>query len=63
MTYKAKSIYAKYPINHKGKKKLEHRWGSRAYGNYLGKKRNKFEKASIEMNDKLKESQATFALG
>ena len=41
---KAKRVYAKYPIDNKKKRKLEHKWGPHVYENYLGKKRNKFEK-------------------
>ena len=40
---KAKRIHAKYPIDHKGKKKLEHRWRPHVHGNNLGKKRNECE--------------------
>ena len=53
--FKVKMVHAKYSINHKEKRKLEHRWGPHLHGNNLGKKRNKCEKASLEMHDELKE--------
>ena len=51
----AKKVYAKYSINHKEKRKLEHRWAPHLHGNNLCKKRNKCEKVSLETHDNLKE--------